>query len=126
LGSAGLPKRQIDHRIREALADTAKWVLIGGPPCQAYSIVGRSRVIGKEGQEKYDSDPRHTLYRQYLRILTVHRPPVFVMENVKGLLSAKRREENIFDRMLEDLQRPGRWARGECEDPGLEYNLLFA
>ena len=66
------------------------WILIGGPPCQAYSLVGRSRVIGGEGGlAQYEADPRHKLYRHYLRILAVHQPPVFVMENVKGLLSAK-------------------------------------
>ncbi len=90
LGTEAITDRAVDERIRAALVNRRNWVLIGGPPCQAYSIVGRSRVIGaKGGQAKYDSDPRHKLYRHYLRILAVHRPPVFVMENVKGLLSAK-------------------------------------
>ncbi len=87
LGAETTSDHAVDERIRAALGNRRNWVLIGGPPCQAYSIVGRSRVIGAEGgQARYDADPRHKLYRHYLRILAVHRPPVFVMENVKGLL----------------------------------------
>lgn len=126
LGSPQLPKRELDRRIHNAIGNEEDWVLIGGPPCQAYSLVGRSRVIGKEdegGIKKYEADPRHNLYRQYLRILAVHRPPVFVMENVKGLLSAKRRDEHIFERMCRDLRRPGRYAGGNCPDRDLEYKL---
>ncbi len=81
LGAETTSDRNVDERIRVALGNRRNWVLIGGPPCQAYSIVGRSRVIGAEGgQARYDADPRHKLYRHYLRILAVHRPPVFVME----------------------------------------------
>lgn len=65
---------EIDKRISTALNNADKWVLIGGPPCQAYSLVGRSRVINVD-REKYEKDRRHFLYREYLRILRVHRPP---------------------------------------------------
>ncbi len=40
------------------------------------------------GRSDFEKDERHTLYLEYLRIIADHRPPVFVMENVKGLLSA--------------------------------------
>jgi DNA (cytosine-5)-methyltransferase 1 len=107
LGGKNAPEELVDRRIKEALGNAAKWVLIGGPPCQAYSLVGRSRVIGDgTGRDKYDSDPRHHLYLHYLRILAVHRPPVFVMENVKGLLSAKVKKASIFDQILGDLKNP--------------------
>src|SRR5262249_29908107 len=69
---AELGKEQDDdvhQHVREAVDGHINWVLIGGPPCQAYSIVGRSRVIGREGLAKYEADPRHELYRHYLRIL---------------------------------------------------------
>lgn len=52
-------------------------VLVGGPPCQAYSTVGK-RLI---------DDPRGKLFQEYFRLLTEIRPRVFVFENVKGLLS---------------------------------------
>lgn len=106
LGDDNTPASLVDERIRTALGNRRKWVLIGGPPCQAYSLVGRSRIIGGEGREAYDEDERHELYRHYLRILAVHRPPVFVMENVKGLLSALVRKQRIFERILHDLRNP--------------------
>lgn len=107
LGGKSAPEELVDRRIRDALGMAANWVLIGGPPCQAYSLVGRSRVIGDgTGRDKYDADPRHHLYRHYLRIIAMHRPPIFVMENVKGLLSAKVKEERIFDRIFDDLRNP--------------------
>ena len=87
LGNESTPNSLIDERIRTALEGQSAWLSIGGPPCQAYSLVGRSRIRGKS-KRKYNKDPRHFLYREYLRILAEHSPPIFVMENVKGLLSA--------------------------------------
>lgn len=97
--------QSIDFRIRHALARSKQWVLIGGPPCQAYSLVGRSRMRG-ENEAKYQKDPRHLLYKEYLRILAVHQPTIFVMENVKGLLSSKLQDHSTFDLILNDLQKP--------------------
>ncbi len=98
------PASEIDARIENALHRATNWVLIGGPPCQAYSLVGRSRMARE--REKLENDPRHFLYREYLRILAVHRPPVFVMENVKGILSSKVEGSLIIDRILSDLREP--------------------
>lgn len=81
------------------------WVLIGGPPCQAYSLVGRSRNRGKKAYRAED-DHRHFLYREYLKIIQRYRPTVFVMENVKGLLSATVGEQRVFHQMLVDLADP--------------------
>ena len=107
LGGKDTSDDEVDQRIELALGNRQNWVLIGGPPCQAYSLVGRSRVIGGEGGlEQYEADPRHKLYKHYLRILAVHQPPVFVMENVKGLLSAKLMQEYIFEKILNDLKNP--------------------
>jgi DNA (cytosine-5)-methyltransferase 1 len=96
---------EIDVRIRAAVNGERTWVLIGGPPCQAYSVVGRVRMRGQD-PEKYENDPRHYLYREYLRILATHRPPVFVMENVPGLMSSQANGEGIFGRILNDLSLP--------------------
>ena len=91
---------------------------------QAYSLVGRSRVIGGEGGlAQYEADPRHKLYKHYLRILAVHQPPVFVMENVKGLLSAKVKQERIFDRILADLKNPSEALPGILGVDRVQYNL---
>jgi DNA (cytosine-5)-methyltransferase 1 len=78
------PAEEVDARITAALSGENRWALIGGPPCQAYSVIGRSRVGGIDPE-----DHRVHLYREYLRILAVHRPAVFVMENVRGILSAR-------------------------------------
>lgn len=99
-----VPLSLIDERIDRALAGARNWVLIGGPPCQAYSVAGRSRMM--RDPEKYNKDRRHFLYQEYLRIIAVHRPPVFVMENVKGILSSRVEGKRIIDRILADLARP--------------------
>ncbi len=59
-------------------------VIIGGPPCQAYSVVGRARI----GQA-IENDPRNELYKYYLQFLERYRPKMFVFENVLGILTAK-------------------------------------
>ncbi|MCG2839953.1 DNA cytosine methyltransferase [Sandaracinobacter sp. RS1-74] len=104
--------------IRDRLAGAEKWALVGGPPCQAYSLVGRSRMMGKPDFER---DERHTLYLEYLRIIVDHRPPVFVMENVKGLLSATIEGKSAINRIVADLSQPGRAIHGAPGD--LTYKL---
>lgn len=110
--------------IGKALDGAKDWLLIGGPPCQAYSLVGRSRMLGLtqgEGEsedefknrkqllhEEFQGDHRHTLYQEYLKIIAEHEPSVFVMENVKGILSAKLNGELIFPKILDDLKQPQR------------------
>ena len=108
---------EVDHRIRLALQLSDQWVLCGGPPCQAFSTVGRSRNGGIS-----DTDQRVYLYRQYLRILSVHEPPVFVMENVKGLLSSQIKGHEIFQQMLEDLRHPAAVVRTPRRT-GARYSL---
>lgn len=99
--------REIDERIgsikRKFRGNT---ILIGGPPCQAYSLVGRARNRGTEGYVA-SKDHRHFLYREYIRILQELIPAAFVMENVKGLLSSSVDGDRIFDRVIEDLGRVG-------------------
>lgn len=96
--------RLIDKRIKEGLKGEKNFVLIGGPPCQAYSLVGRSRRQQTENLD--EKDPRVYLYREYYRILAVHRPPVFIMENVKGILSSKVKNESVFNQIILDLKKP--------------------
>jgi DNA (cytosine-5)-methyltransferase 1 len=102
----------VQQWIDQALGDSDLWVLIGGPPCQAYSLVGRSR---NKGIEEYvaEEDKRQYLYEEYLQILADQRPAVFIMENVKGLLSATLDNKRIFERICEYLQDPVKALRRE-------------
>jgi DNA (cytosine-5)-methyltransferase 1 len=117
-------RETVKKRIGEALMGVTSWILIGGPPCQAYSLAGRSRMRG-QNKRKYREDHRHHLYKEYLQILADHQPPVFVMENVKGLLSSRRvKKENTFDLIISDLKHPNDAKRTDTDQP-LSY-LLFS
>lgn len=116
LGGDDFPDDLVDQRIERGLDGERDWLLIGGPPCQAFSLVGRARRGGIE-----DDDPRVYLYQQYLRTIAMHQPAVFVMENVKGLLSAKLDGDSIFSMILNDLKRPHRlFPQGE----NAEYRIF--
>jgi DNA (cytosine-5)-methyltransferase 1 len=65
-------------------------LIIGGPPCQAYSLVGRSRTANK-----MTGDKRNYLYIYYAKFLEEYRPEYFIFENVTGLLSAKDKTGNF-------------------------------
>lgn len=98
-------REKVHQRIAHALNGAEHWTLIGGPPCQAYSLVGRSRNKNKPNYVP-EEDKRQRLYLEYIQVLADHLPTVFVIENVKGLLSATLEDRKIFGRMVEDLQRP--------------------
>lgn len=102
---------EVDAAIKKALRGQKHWLLIGGPPCQAYSLAGRSR---RTNDKTFEDDVKHFLYREYLRIIRVHKPSIFVMENVKGLLTSKHAGDFMFQRILDDLSR--------AED-GFEYEI---
>jgi DNA (cytosine-5)-methyltransferase 1 len=99
--------RLIHQRVKQLSKDVGPWVVIGGPPCQAYSLVGRNRNVGKKDY-RAEEDNRHFLYEEYLKVLWSIRPEIFVMENVKGILSSKINGQTIFPRILEDLSHPGK------------------
>lgn len=113
--------RQIFSRIRAALRNhQGPKVVIGGPPCQAYSVVGRARNRGIEGYA-LENDGRAQLYREYLEVLNEVEPEVFVMENVRGILSAKVNGQLIFDQILKDLKNPSE-SVGQSHGP--EYDIF--
>lgn len=124
--------KTVSERIEAALSCAENWVLLGGPPCQAYSLVGRSRMQNakdyrqKRGHEFAD-DHRHQLYKEYLRIVAVHAPSIFVMENVKGLVSSKHKGARIVEQIKKDLQAPRKATRAKPRrllEEKLEYELF--
>jgi hypothetical protein len=128
LGSRGAAA-EIDARLDQIVkSHRGNVLLIGGPPCQAYSLVGRARNKGTEGYEA-SKDNRHFLYKEYIRILKKLMPAAFVMENVKGLLLSSVDGGRIFDQVLDDLSAVGDGAyrliplmprSGQLHVPGLE------
>lgn len=81
-----ISKKSIDgifKKIDELKGDKQIDLILGGPPCQAYSIVGRAR-----DKNNMKGDPRNFLYRYYVNFLNRYNPKVFIFENVPGILSA--------------------------------------
>lgn len=106
-GYKNIDKEVIEHditaddiisRIDEATKGEAPDIIIGGPPCQAYSTAGRVR----DGKGMA-TDPRNFLFESYVKILEYYRPKFFVFENVTGILSAKVNDKPILPQVLTAL-----------------------
>ncbi|MBL7848216.1 MAG: DNA (cytosine-5-)-methyltransferase [Cyclobacteriaceae bacterium] len=88
--------KQIDSLLKSKDVD----LIIGGPPCQAYSLVGRAR-----SRTGMTNDPRNYLYLQYAKYLRRYNPKLFVFENVVGLRSAG--GGSYFEKMKEEFSKAG-------------------
>lgn len=102
-GAASFLRRRI-RKIRKTHG--GRTVLLGGPPCQSYSLVGRVRNAGEPGYDP-DKDERQSLYLEYAAVLRLLRPAVAVMENVKGMLSARHNDTPVFSKVMDSLQHAG-------------------
>lgn len=90
---------KVDHLLNGKKLD----LIIGGPPCQAYSIAGRSR-----SETKMVGDKRSYLYKHYAEFLRKYQPKYFVFENVLGLLSAKDEDGTLhFENMQKLFKKYG-------------------
>jgi DNA (cytosine-5)-methyltransferase 1 len=101
IGKNQLPS--IFSKIDELTGEKNIDLIIGGPPCQAYSLIGRSR-----DSNRMKGDKRNYLYLYYVMFLMRYRPKYFVFENVTGLMSAK--DENgikYFDAMEKSFNNAG-------------------
>lgn len=76
---------EIFEKIEILLGNNNVDLVVGGPPCQAYSLVGRSR-----DKDNMENDPRNFLYKEYAKFLKRYIPKVFVFENVMGLITANK------------------------------------
>lgn len=97
----GKDNKIINRKISQAIGED-ECILIGGPPCQAYSLAGNRSTANYDPTK----DPRNFLYKEYLRVIAQFQPTVFVMENVKGMLSAKINGESIYETIFNDLHNP--------------------
>lgn len=77
-------------------------LIIGGPPCQAYSIAGRIR-----DEHNMKNDYRNYLFESYLKVVNRYRPKAFVFENVPGILSARPGDRFIIDVIKEQFEQAG-------------------
>ena len=77
-------------------------MIIGGPPCQAYSVAGRVSIDQKE-----KADYRNYLFEYYLKIVECFQPKLFVFENVPGMLSAMPDGTPIIDLIKRDIRAKG-------------------
>lgn len=77
-------------------------VIIGGPPCQAYSIAGRVR-----DENGMRDDYRNYLFESYIKVLERYQPKAFIFENVPGILSAKPGDRNIIEIIQESFDEAG-------------------
>ncbi len=85
-----IKEKIVDH-IDELLQGGKVDIIVGGPPCQGFSMANRQRLI---------EDPRNKLYKYFVQTVSKAQPPFFVMENVKGMLSVK-------DQVIDDFQKIG-------------------
>lgn len=93
-------------------------VVIGGPPCQAYSLVGRAQ--SSHMNHPMSEDPRNDLYKLYARFLKRYQPRMFVFENVMGISSAN--EGATFKNLKKYLRRVGyeiEWREQNSKDFGV-------
>ena len=77
-------------------------LIIGGPPCQAYSVAGRVR-----DENGMKDDYRNYLFEHYLSVVKRYRPKAFVFENVPGILSAKPNDKKIIEIIEESFKENG-------------------
>ena len=111
ISKANLPI--IFSQISSLLGNQKLDLIIGGPPCQAYSVVGRSR-----SPDRMKRDARNYLYVFYAKFLKQYKPEYFVFENVTGLLSANDEEGNSYLDLMRRL-----FSKGGYET---EYKTLSA
>lgn len=93
-----ITREDVIERLEEAVDGEDVDIIIGGPPCQAYSSLGRAK-----DDNAMRNDPRNYLFESYVKILNHYKPKFFVFENVTGMLTARINGEHIVNRIVAAL-----------------------
>lgn len=96
----GENNKVIFEKINDLAGNNEIDLVVGGPPCQAYSLIGRAR-----DKNSMKDDSRNYLYKEYAKFLKEYRPKVFVFENVLGLITAN--DGKFFKNMQSYFRRIG-------------------
>lgn len=94
-----ITRDDVIEQIENAVNGQAVDVIIGGPPCQAYSSLGRAK-----DDNAMQNDPRNYLFESYVKVLNYYKPKFFVFENVTGMLTAKINGEHIVNKIVAALR----------------------
>ncbi len=97
-------------------------ILVGGPPCQGFSQIGRGKIRSL-GQER-ERDKKNKLYRDFIRFLDYFQPPYFVIENVIGMTTFK--NSTYLDRILQELEHGPRTGYSNQIGYRVSYAVLSA
>ncbi|MBQ6208439.1 MAG: DNA cytosine methyltransferase [Prevotella sp.] len=103
-----ITKDEVDERIGNMTPD----IIIGGPPCQGFSLANKRR-------NKVADDPRNRLFYGFVKFINWYSPRVFVMENVKGLLSMQKGK--VFETILDEFRNAGSYGGYD-----VIYNVMVA
>lgn len=88
--------------LNRIISDKKVDVIVGGPPCQAYSMAGRVR-----DENGMQNDYRNYLFESYLKLVVNYKPDFFIFENVPGILSAKPGGVSIISRISKEIEKIG-------------------
>ena len=117
IGNETLPGifRRVDMLLNNRRLD----LIVGGPPCQAYSLIGRSRDLNR-----MKGDARNYLYHYYAEFLKRYKPLYFVFENVGGLLSARDEEGGLYFDAMRSLFRECGYETDSLKLSAEDYGVL--
>ena len=92
----------IEKGLNGVIGETKVDVIIGGPPCQAYSIAGRA-----QDPDSMKNDYRNYLFESFVKVVDYYKPNVFVLENVPGMLNAKPGDQLVIERIYAAFEEIG-------------------
>ena len=107
----------IDGGLDALIGNNKVDVIIGGPPCQAYSLAGRA-----QDPNSMKDDYRNFLFESFVKIVNNYKPKIIVFENVPGILSAKPGDEYVINRIYKAFDEIGY----EIRKPSFMKNSIYS